>query len=110
MILIVSKYLIPKGYKAFAVFPFVFLKTEATKQDRVLLNHEKIHLRQQSELLVLPFLVWYVIEFLVHYSRFRNWNAAYRELSFEKEAYENENDFEYLKSRPFFNFIKKRKQ
>ncbi|WP_161971733.1 hypothetical protein [Flavobacterium silvisoli] len=107
--LIVSKYLLPEGYKAFAVFPFVFLKNETAKQDKVLLNHERIHLRQQSELLVLPFLIWYFIAFLVHYCRLRNWNAAYREISFEKEAYEKENDFEYLKSRPFFNFIRRRK-
>jgi hypothetical protein len=31
--------------------------------DKVFVNHEKIHLRQQLELLVLPFYVWYIIEF-----------------------------------------------
>jgi hypothetical protein len=36
---------------------------------------------------------------------FRNVNKAYKTISFEKEAYDNEGDLEYLKSRPFWNFI-----
>jgi len=109
MILIVSKYLIPKRYKAFTVFPFVFINDKGLRQDMVLLNHERIHLRQQLELLIVPFFIWYFVEFFVYYSRLKNWNLAYREISFEKEAYENENGFEYLKRRPFFNFIRTRK-
>lgn len=29
---------------------------------------------------------------------------AYKNISFEREAYKNENDPNYLKSRPFWNF------
>ncbi|WP_162128640.1 hypothetical protein [Flavobacterium phycosphaerae] len=105
--LIVSKYLIPKGFKAFTVFPFVILNDKGLKQDRVLLNHERIHLRQQLELLIVPFFIWYGIEFLVRYFKCRNRNTAYRAILFEKEAYDNESNFEYLKGRPFFNFVNK---
>ena len=49
MFLIVAKYLIPKGYRGFTAFPFVFVKYPKDKINVVLLNHEKIHLRQQIE-------------------------------------------------------------
>ncbi|RFQ89624.1 hypothetical protein CRE09_29030, partial [Escherichia coli] len=46
---IISKYLVPRGYTAMAVFPFIFLKKKKYQSNRYLLNHEKIHLRQQLE-------------------------------------------------------------
>lgn len=106
MIRIVSKYLVPKGYKGLTVFPFVFLKQHEHGLDVVLLNHEKIHLRQQRELLVLPFFVWYGLEFLWHFLRQRDVKRAYYSISFEREAYANEKDLHYLKQRPFWKFLK----
>ena len=50
MFLIVTKYLIPKGYRGLAVFPFVFVKQALDKKNEVFVNHERIHLRQQLEL------------------------------------------------------------
>ena len=61
MFLIVAKYLIPKGYRGMAVFPFVILKYDFDKDNPVFVNHEKIHLRQQLELLILPFYIFYFI-------------------------------------------------
>lgn len=106
MIRIVSKYLVPKGYKGLTVFPFVFLKQREHGSDDVLLNHEKIHLRQQLELLVLPFFVWYGLEFLWNFLRQRDVKRAYYSISFEREAYANEKDLHYLKQRSFWHFIK----
>ncbi|MCB0438079.1 MAG: hypothetical protein KDD20_05005 [Mangrovimonas sp.] len=103
--IVVSKYLVPKGYAGLTVFPFVFLKTKHLKQDIHLLNHEAIHLKQQLELLVLPFFLWYLLEFLVKLVRVGNWQKAYRSISFEREAYEKQNDLNYLKSRPFWGFL-----
>lgn len=105
MILIVSKYLVPKGYRGLTVFPFVFLKQRESVADAVLLNHEKIHLRQQLELLVLPFFVWYSLEFLWHFLRQRDVKTAYYSISFEREAYANEKDLHYLKQRSFWSFL-----
>ena len=106
MILIVSKYLIPKGYRGLTVFPFVVLKHRDSHSDLVLLNHERIHLRQQLELLVLPFFIWYGLEFLVRWMRNQDRNLAYRKISFEQEAYANEKDLHYLKQRSFWRFLK----
>ena len=106
MILIASKYLVPKGYAAITVFPFVFLRSRAYKSNRKLINHEQIHLQQQAELLVLPFFLWYAIEYLVRRTAYGGHNRSYRNISFEREAYSHDNDFNYLTNRKLWNFIK----
>ena len=106
MILIVSKYLIPKGYRGLTFFPFVILKFADAKEDTALLNHENIHLRQQLELLILPFYIWYFLDFGIKFLRYNDKNKAYRNIIFEREAYANENDLDYLKSRSFWSFLK----
>ncbi len=104
MLLIVSKYLIPKGYRGLTLFPFVIIRDFLDKENKVLLNHEKIHIRQQLELLIVPFFVLYFLEFLLRLIQFRDRNKAYRNISFEREAYANEKDLGYLKKRPFWKF------
>ena len=83
----------------------MFLKSKTLKENSVLINHEKIHLTQQLELLMIPFFVIYFLEFLIRLLQYRNWELAYRNISFEREAYANEKDLNYLKKRPFWNFI-----
>ncbi|SDR65899.1 hypothetical protein SAMN04515667_0065 [Formosa sp. Hel1_31_208] len=102
----ISKFLVPKGYIGITVFPFVILKYQYLKTNQKLINHERIHLRQQLELLIIPFYVFYGIEFIVRLVKHRNWRQAYQNISFEKEAYANEKDLNYLESRPFLNFKK----
>ncbi|GAA3729647.1 hypothetical protein GCM10022422_09760 [Flavobacterium ginsengisoli] len=104
MFLIVAKYLIPKGYRGMAVFPFVIAKYDYDKTNKVFVNHEKIHLRQQLELLVIPFFIWYFLEYLIRLIQYKNGVLAYRNISFEREAYEKETDMNYLKKRSFFQF------
>ena len=103
---VVSRYTVPKGYNAITFYPFIILKSTILKADLVLINHERIHLRQQLELLVLPFYLFYVLEFLYRFIQYKNWYKAYRFISFEREAYTNENCNEYLSQRPFWNFLK----
>jgi len=67
--------------------------------DRRMLNHEMIHCQQQLEWLYIPFFVLYVGEWLFHLARCRNANKAYMAISFEREAYGNDNDLDYLKHR-----------
>ena len=105
MILIVFKYLTPKGFRGFTFFPFVFLSNEEDKLNAVFLNHERIHIRQQLELLVLPFYVWYGIEYLIRLIQYKDIKLAYYTISFEREAYANEKDLNYLKSRSFWGFM-----
>ncbi len=105
MFLIVSKYLIPNGYRAIALYPFVIVRNKDDRNDAVLINHERIHLRQQLELLIILFYVWYFVDFMVKIIQYRDRNAAYRNIVFEREAYAREKEYGYLGSRLAFNFI-----
>ncbi len=87
-----------------ALFPFVLVRRP--NPDAVLLNHERIHLRQQLELLVVPFYIWYLTEYLMGRWQGLNHYAAYRNISFEQEAYTHEAEFGYLKSRNWWAFLR----
>ena len=104
--ILVSNYMVPKGYLGITIFPFVLLKTLDLKNNVVLINHEKIHLRQQLELLVIPFYVVYVVEFFIRFIQYKKGHLAYKNISFEREAYCNEHDSSYLNHRPFWQFLK----
>ena len=104
--ILISKLLIPKKYNGMAIYPFIFIKNKKLAGNSILINHERIHLRQQLELIWIFFFTWYVIEFLIHLIRFRNWHKAYRNISFEKEAYQNEENLYYLEDRKFWSFLK----
>lgn len=106
MFLIVTKYLIPKGYRGLVIFPFVFLKNSLDKKNPIFMNHERIHLRQQLELLIIPFFIWYFLEFLIRLFQNKDMDLAYRNIGFEREAYLNEKDPDYLRLRSFWNFLK----
>ena len=99
MFVIVSRYLIPKGFRGITLYPFIIISEKDLKQNQVLINHEKIHIRQQLALLILLFFIWYGIEFLIKWVIYKDKNVAYRKISFEREAYENEKDLNYLKQR-----------
>jgi hypothetical protein len=105
MFLIVAKYLIPKGYRGMAVFPFVVLKYDFDKANETFVNHERIHLKQQIELLIIPFFAWYFLEYLFRLVQYKNKYLSYRNISFEREAYAKETDLNYLKNRSFFQFL-----
>lgn len=90
-----------------AVFPFILLKYESYKNDAELLNHEKIHLRQQLELLVFPFYILYLINYIFNRFKYKGHDEAYREIVFEKEAYDHERDLNYLKNWNWFGWLKK---
>jgi hypothetical protein len=104
--ILISKYLVPKGYTGVTVYPFVFLKYHKLKTDAVLLNHEYIHLKQQLELLVIPFYIFYGFEFLIRLGQYKRLKKAYRNISFEREAYINEDNLEYLNGRKAWQFLK----
>ncbi|WP_026839172.1 hypothetical protein [Gillisia sp. JM1] len=106
MIVLVNKFLLAKGFNGISLWPFVILKDKSFKNDPVLLNHEKIHLKQQAEMLLVFFYVWYGIEFGVRYLQYKNKFLAYRNISFEREAYENEFNMKYIKDRRFWGFLK----
>lgn len=106
MIIIVFKYLTRFKIDGVTLFPFILVRNKKLKDNFVLINHERIHLRQQLELLVLPFYLWYLVELLYRRLQYRSWYLAYRNIAFEREAYENENNVTYIKERLFLRFFK----
>ena len=107
------------GYKCINLFGVLFARKKA-KIDEVTINHEAIHSRQFAELMVLfavatvfirwwlpvfapfAFYVWYVIEWVIRLPK----GNAYKNISFEREAYANEGDVSYLNGRYWFNFLR----
>ena len=106
MFVVVFSTLFAKNVRGMAIYPFIFLKDKSLKNNPILINHERIHLRQQIEMLWIFFFLWYGIEFLIRWIQFKNANLAYQNISFEREAYANEMDLNYLKHRKFWAFLK----
>lgn len=98
-----------KGFIAVNLFGVVFVRKNILLGERTL-NHERIHTRQGYEMAWLFFYAWYVIEFIIRLIQYRNANKAYRNISFEREAFANDDDFDYLKNRKPFAFLKYLKQ
>lgn len=103
MFVVVLSKLFSKNFRGMALYPFIFLKDKTLKDNEVVLNHERIHLRQQLELLIIPFYVWYAVEFFIRWIQFGDRTTAYYEISFEREAYAKEGDLHYLKNRRFWS-------
>lgn len=97
MIKVKSK-IIPFGKSKYFIFwPFLFYKEPLND---VVLNHENIHQRQIFELLWIGFYFISIFEYIKYGSE---------KGSLEREAYENEANLNYLKSRRWFAMWRKNK-
>lgn len=86
---------------ATTIAPFgIYIRGEASFNT---INHEMIHWKQQAEMLFLFFYLWYGFEWLVRRIKSKE---AYYKISFEKEAYSNDNDDSYLLTRKHFSWRK----
>lgn len=106
---IVNKWIPVKGFSAINLFGIFFVRPEA-KITKRLLNHESIHTEQIKETGYIGFYILYVLEWLYRlvcgvifgYDKktFRTiWDAAYKSISFEVEAYGNQTNYSYLNTR-----------
>lgn len=126
MIIIRNKLIPFPGYKAMAILPFIFTRVKVLRDN--VISHERIHLRQQLEMLIVGIIIsgilaltgcswwsllavplffwWYIVEYLIRFAVYRNNNKAYRNVAFEREAYTNEEDIMYLERRRLFAWMK----
>ena len=92
-----------KGYLAMCIFPFIFVRKDARALKTTDINHETIHGKQQIEMLWVLFFVWYGIEWFVRLVAYGfDCHLAYKNISFEQEAYLHEDDLIYLNNRKLF--------
>lgn len=91
-----------KGFKAINICTFLFVRKGVRLSDK-LLNHERIHTAQMKEMLFIGFYIWYFVEWLV---RLFGKGNAYRNIGFEQEAYDNDDNLTYLDSRKSFEWLK----
>ena len=102
MKIIRNKYIPFQGYKAINLFGILFVRGNARISERTI-RHEAIHTAQMKEMLYIFFYLWYVVEWIIRLFMKGN---AYRNISFEREAYSNEDDVIYLEDRKRFAWIK----
>lgn len=96
-----NKFIPFKGFKAINLFGVLFVREDAYINDYDI-NHEKIHTEQMKEMLYVFFYIWYFVEWLI---KLFYCNNAYRSISFEREAYKNQYNLNYLNERNRFEFL-----
>lgn len=101
--LIIRSRLAPKHF-AINIFGTIWSR-DTSWIDRFVVNHERIHTAQQRELLFVPFYILYGIEWLIRIFMYRNRDLAYRNISFEREAYANGHDLSYLPRRRHYSWL-----
>lgn len=100
---IIRNNIIPfKGFAAVNLFGVLFVRKD-TVLTTVMMNHEHIHTTQMKEMAYVFFYLWYVIEWLVRLTMKGN---AYRNISFEREAYSNQKNMAYLSQRERYSWLK----
>lgn len=98
------KFFLGKNIVGITLCPFgIYIQEPYLKKVRTI-NHETIHWQQQLEMLIIFFYLWYVIEWFIRI--IGNPNNAYHSLSFEREAYENDDDLKYLETRKSYAWLK----
>ena len=104
MKVIINNILPPRGFKCINLFGILFCRRVLNKID---INHETIHTKQGQELLWIGFYLWYIIEYLIRLIIYRDTKLAYKNISFEREAYQNQCDLDYLSNRKHYNWLSK---
>jgi len=93
--------------EAMTIWPFILVNKDLPVRSypRVM-QHEMIHVSQQLQMLLIGFYLQYYIEYLIRRLQYPTWDEAYRNISFEREAYANQRTSTYYKTRPFWGHLK----
>jgi len=96
---------ISRGWiRGITLAPFGIYVVKENLANLFTLNHESIHWKQQLEMLIIFFYLWYLIEFLIRIPI--NGKAAYRSISLEREGWLNREDLDYLEARKPFAWLR----
>ena len=88
--------------RAVALWPFVIVR-DIDEVNPILINHECIHLRQQTESLLIGCYALQIVD-MVYIKFFKKLSGqdAYLYRTVEQECYRNQHNLNYLKDRPRF--------
>lgn len=92
-----------KGFKAINLFGVLFVRKGCYMSEKDL-NHERIHSEQMKEMLFIGFYIWYFVEWLIEI--FHYGSTAYHTNTFEREAFDNDDNLTYLDNRKPFEWLK----
>lgn len=70
-----------------ALYPFIVVNHKNAVNDKMLIHHELIHIKQQQEMLVIFFYIAYLFNYIINLIKYRNHYRAYKSIVFEREAY-----------------------
>ena len=102
---IIHNNFIPFGrYNIVNICGILFIKGNAELTQKEY-NHESIHSAQIIEMFIVGFYLWYVAEYIYYRLNGLSKLLAYHAISFEREAYENDDNLDYLKTRKKYNWI-----
>ena len=99
---ILSK-LAPIEIGAITIGPLVFSRGEMSPEVK---NHEAIHWQQYIDCGVVGFIILYYLFYAINLIRYRDGQTAYYMIPFEKEAYDNDKDLNYLETRRRYSWLK----
>lgn len=109
MKIIYNRFIPFKGFFAINLFGTLFVRQEKGKPQPYVsqrtFNHESIHTEQMKELGYVFFYILYFIEWIFRVL-LPPYGSAYRDISFEREAFDNQNDYSYLENRKRYSWVK----
>jgi hypothetical protein len=92
-----------RGFAVLNLCGILFIRRGAVVTERML-NHERIHTAQMKEMLYVFFYIWYFVEWLIEI--FHYGSTAYHTNTFEREAFDYDDNLTYLATRPRFAWWK----
>ena len=99
------------------IYGILFSKKKKENIKQRDLNHEGTHTEEMDDFVLglswlrliggTIFYLWYCIEFIFRFFQYGfDWHTAYKNISFEREAYANQDDDDYNDNRSRFAFLK----
>ena len=100
---IIQNSIIPfPGFLAINLFGILFVRRPLNAKQ---LNHELIHTAQMKELGYLRFYFSYLWQWFLGLFKYGSSRKSYYHISYEREAYSNADNLDYLYVREPFNFL-----
>ena len=104
---VIQNKFIPFGYYTYImILVLIFTKKDPKLISERTMRHEEIHKAQMFEMLIVGFYLWYLLAWIIRQFDFDLTDDDYMESYLEQEAYEHDDDEDYLELRRPFAWLK----